>query len=69
MLATFKNLHAERVPSAASPDILPIYLFGSKKLSAVMLSVQRLVEDWLLDIVLWYELKRQKVIVKGDAGN
>ena len=48
---------------------MPIYLFGSKKLSAVMLSVLRLVEDWLLDFVLWYELKRQKVKVKGDAGN
>ena len=23
---------------------------------------------WLLDIVLWYGLKQQKVKVKGDAG-
>ena len=26
-------------------------------------------EDWLLDIVLWYELKLQKEKVKGDARN
>ena len=37
--------------------------FGSKKLSAVVLSLKRVVEDWLLDIVLWYELKQQKVKV------
>ena len=59
------------------PDILPTYClltlsrtaFSSKKLSAVMLSVLRLVEDWLLDIAKVYELKQQKVKVKGDAGN
>ena len=71
VLATFKNLPAERVQPVpiycryiykryifSGPDILPIYClltlsrtaFGSKKLSAVMLSVKRLVEDWLLDI-------------------
>ena len=26
-----------------------------------------MVEDWLLDIVLWYEMKQQKVKVIGDA--
>ena len=59
----------------SGPDILHIYClltlsrtaFGFKKLSAVMLSMQRLVEDWLLDIVLWYELKQQKVKVIDDA--
>ena len=34
-----------------------------------MLSVLRLNEDRLLDIVLWYELKQQKVKVKGDELN
>ena len=51
------------------PHSMSATAFGSKKLFTVMLSVQRLVEDWLLDIVLWYELKQQKVKVISNAGN
>ena len=51
------------------PFTLSRTALSSKNISTVMLSVKRLVEDWLLDIAKVYELKQQKVKVKGDAGN
>ena len=79
MLATFKNLPAERVPSECSqsryigdifikdiffsgPDILSLHtvhnsLWLQKAFRSHVVS-ERLVEDWLLDIVLWSELKQ-----------
>ena len=52
----------------ASGGSLPSLTFRPRKIKYTK-KCSQLVEDWLLDIVLWYELKQQKLKVISDAGN